>query len=396
MRSETAALAIAFTLVIPCTAAGLALMNAGLGRSKNAAHALMGALCVFATASIVYGFCGSLFLKADGVSSPAAWFQMLGAGIAGIIPLGAGAERWRLRPAIASTALFAGIVYPLFAHWARAGWLAQLGTNHHLGGGFADAGGSASIQAAGGLAALSVAWILGPRRGKYSVEGASAAIPGHNSVFVLLGCFLTLTGWFGLNGAGALLFAGADAAHAALAGVNTILAASAAGLAAAAITNARVGKPDVSLTANGWVGGLAASSAGCVFMGPEAAALVGGVAGALVVFSVELLESHAGVDDPAGALSAHGAAGIWGLAAVAIAGRPPGGTGQWIAQLLGVATLLGFVLPGAYLLNWLVDRFSAQRASPDAERRGLDLDELGAGAYPELPAQTDDYLQRWS
>src|SRR5204863_490490 len=136
----------------------------------------------------------------------AAWLQTISVGLAAQIPLGSGSDRWRLGAICASTALLAGWTYPLFAHWVwGGGWLAQLGSNYGLGRGFVDAGGSSTIQVVGGLTALSIAWILGPRRGKYSAQGMQAAIPAHNTVFVLFGCVLALLGWSGLNPHGALL-----------------------------------------------------------------------------------------------------------------------------------------------------------------------------------------------
>jgi ammonium transporter, Amt family len=198
------------------------------------------------------------------------WLQLLSVALAALIPLGAGLDRWRLGAVSASTALLAGLVYPLFAHWVwGGGWLAQIG--------FVDAAGSAPVQGVGGLTALAIAWILGPRRGKYSSEGGlPAAIPGHNAVLVLFACFLVWTGWLGLNGAGAMLFGGASVGALVRVGLNTTLSAVMAGLAAAAITRTRFGRPDASLCANGWIGGLAASSAGCLFFSPR-----GGRAGRL-------------------------------------------------------------------------------------------------------------------
>ena len=128
-------------------------------------------------------------------ASLVALLQMFSVGLAALIPLGAGTDRWRLGAACASTALLAGCTYPIFAHWVwGGGWLAQLGVNCGLGRGFLDAGGAGCIQAVGGLTAWSIACILGPRRGKYAMDGAPAAIPGHNAVLVLLGCFLALLG----------------------------------------------------------------------------------------------------------------------------------------------------------------------------------------------------------
>jgi Amt family ammonium transporter len=292
-----------------------------------------------------------------------------------------------LGAASASTALLAGLVYPLFAHWVwGGGWLAQIG--------FVDAAGGAPVQAVGGLTALAIAWILGPRRGKYSSEGGlPAAIPGHNAVLVLFACFLVWTGWLGLNGAGAMLFGGAPVGALVRVGLNTTLSAAMAGLAAAAITRARFGRPDASLCANGWIGGLAASSAGCLFFTPAVAALAGLVAGALVVFTVEWLDIYGEIDDPTGSVSVHAIGGIWGVLALGFFARS-GSPVQPLAQIAGVATLLGFVLPLAYSLNWLLDRLSPQRVAPEGERQGLDLHELGAGAYPEFVIHREDFLQR--
>ena len=183
------------------------------------------------------------------------------------------------------------------------GWLAQLGANYGIGRGFLDVGGAASIQAVGGLTALAVTWILGPRRGKYSADGMAPAIPGHNAVLVLFGCMLALVGWIGLNCAGAILFTGAEASAAALIAINTMLAASAAALTAAFITKVRFGKPDASLTANGWVGGLVASSASCAFVIPAEAVVIGSIAGAVITFSIEWklgASLRMEVDDPGG------------------------------------------------------------------------------------------------
>jgi len=190
--------------------------------------------------------------------------------------------------------------------------------------------------------------------------------------------------------------------------VNTLLAAAAALLSAAVITRIRFGKPDASLSANGWIGGLVASSAACAFVAPAAAIIIGLVAGALVTFSVEWLELHLKVDDPGGSISVHAVGGIWGVLALGLFGRfggpvmnvesalrtPTNDTGQWLAQLVGVATLIGFVLPLTYGLNWVLNKIYPQRVAPDGERQGMDLYELGAGAYPEFITHTDDFTLR--
>jgi Amt family ammonium transporter len=401
-------------LLIPFAFAGLALMNTGLTRSRSAAHSVMSTLTVAAVAVLVYVVCGfvwqgypgraafaltvagkqwnwigaeRMFLRGldfeGSAAGFAACFGMFGAALVAIIPLGAGEERWRLGSAAASAAVLAGWTYPLFAHWVwGGGWLAQLG--------FVDAGGTATLQVVGGLTALSVSWILGPRRGKYNHDLMPFAMPGHNAVFVLFGALLALLGWFGLNSAGAMLFYGAAPGRVPLIAINTTLCAGSGLLATALVTRTRFGKPDAWLSANGWTGGLAASSACAAFVAPAEAILLGLVAGALVTFSIEWLELHLKVDDPGGSISVHGVAGLWGVLAAGFLGR----NGQWIAQLAGIATLLGFVLPTTYGLNWLLNHFWPFRVTPDGERNGMDLHELGANAYPELASHSEDFTQR--
>jgi ammonium transporter, Amt family len=192
--------------------------------------------------------------------------------------------------------------------------------------------------------------------------------------------------------------------------MNTMLSAASAGLTAAVITKVRFGKPDASLSANGWIGGLVASSASCAFVVPAEAIVIGSIAGALITFSVEILELRQEVDDPGGAVSVHGVGGIWGLLALGIFARFHGpvsniagdllpGTdgsapGQLMAQLVGIATLLGFVLPLTYGVNWMLNRIYPYRVSVDGELQGLDLHELGAGAYPEFITHTEDFIPR--
>jgi Amt family ammonium transporter len=211
----------------------------------------------------------------------------------------------------------------------------------------------------------------------------------------LFGCLLLWVGFLGLNSAGAILFAGLETSQVALVGVNTTLAAGTAALTAAIVTRIRFGKSDASITANGWVGGLVASSAGCALLKPAAAAVVGMVAAALITLAVERFEFNLKVDDPGGAVSVHALGGIWGVLAVGIFARVSDrAPGQFLAQLIGVATLVGFVLPLAYVLNWLLDRVYSQRVAPEGERQGLDLHELGADAYPEFVIHTEEYIQR--
>jgi Amt family ammonium transporter len=425
LTEASAAICFILILLVPLAGAALALINAGLSRSRSAAHAMVSALLVFSVASLVYfavgfswqGYTGRpahallvagkswnwigserfLFRGLEFDGSPASLaplLGMLGAGLAAMIPLGSGADRWRMGASCASAAVLAGWTYPVFAHWAwGGGWLAQLGANYGLGRGFIDSGGAGSIQVIGGLTALSITWILGPRRGKFSSEAIPAAIPGHNAVLVVFGCFLAWIGWMGLDGAGSILFTGLDSGHLALVGVNATLGAATAALAAAVVTRVRFGKPDGSLCANGWVGGLVASSAGCATIRPAGAVGIGLIAGVLVVYSVEWIELHLTVDDPGGAISVHAVAGLWGILAAGIFSQSSD-QDQWLAQFVGAATLVGFVLPMTYALNLVVNRFYPQRVAPEGERQGLDLFELGAGAYPEFTSHSEDSWPR--
>jgi ammonium transporter, Amt family len=412
---------MALVAIIPLALAGFVLMNTGLGRTRSAAHSVLGSLAAIAVAALVFCVVGFSWEGVAGGPSHtltiagshwdwlarvpfcllglsqgatrttlAVLLQVFAVGLAALIPLSAGADRWRLSASCLSTALLAGWTYPLFAHWVwGGGWLVQLGSNYALGRGFLDAGGAGTIQVVGGLTALSVVWIIGPRRGKFAQDGIAPAIPGHNMVYVLFGTLLVLPGWIALNAACAILFAGAPPAQIPLIALNTMLSAAGACVAAVFITRLRFGKPDASLSANGWISGLVASSAVSSFVSPMVAIGVGLVAGVLVTFSVELLELRLAVDDPGGAISVHAVAGIWGLLAVGF--FVPG---QLLAQVVGVATLLGLVLPLTYGLNWLLDRVFPQRTGRDGERLGMDLHELGAGAYPEFMIHNEEFVER--
>jgi len=418
--SEAAfALTLALFLLAPLAIAGVALINAGLGRSRSAAQSLLGSLAILAVAAIVFALAGATFVGTAGAAGHAfqvagkswSWlgagpwllgglgaaspqaqlellFEFLAVALAAILPWGSGADRCRLIAGCALAALFAAFVFPLTAHWIwGGGWLAQLGVNFQLGAGFLDGGGAATVNVLGGLGALALVWIAGPRRGKFPKEGLSTALPGHNAVYVLFGCLLALVGWLAWNLAGAIVFLHAPLGALPGTAVNTLLSAAAAVLATFAVTQIRFGKPDASLCANGWMAGLVASSACAGLVTPLAAIFTGLVAGIVTPLLVELFELALSIDDPSGAIAVHGAGGLWGLLA---AGLFAPQSGQLVAQLLGIATLLGLVLPLLYLLLWLLNRVLPFRVDPDGERIGMDLHELGGGAYPEFVIHRDE------
>ncbi len=419
MSEAAFALTLALLLLAPLAIAGVALINTGLGRSRSAAQSLLGNLGIAAIAAIVFAFVGAslsgvvsgtgigfyaagkpwgwigsgpFLLGGFGSAAPhmqlATIFEFWSVAMAALIPWGSGADRFRLAGGCATAVVLAGFVFPLVANWIwNGGWLAELGRNFGLGAGFLDPGGAATVHVLGGLSALAVVWIAGPRRGKFPKEGLSTAMPGHNAAYVLFGCFVALVGWLAWNAAGAILWLRAPFQALPVTAVNTMLEACAALAATFAITRARFGKPDASLCANGWLAGLVASTGCAAVISPGAAIFVGLVAGVFTPLMVELLELALSIDDPSGAVTVHAAAGLWGIFA---AGLFAGRSGQLLAQLVGIAALVGVVLPLVYLLFALLNRVIAFRVDPDGERLGMDLRELGGGAYPEFVIHRDE------
>jgi Amt family ammonium transporter len=237
------------------------------------------------------------------------------------------------------------------------------------------------------LSALVVVWIAGPRKGKFPQGGIATAMPGHHAVYILFGCLLALAGWLAFNVAGAVLWVHAPLMALPLTAVNTLLAAAGAVAVTFAVTRIRFGKPDASLCANGWLAGLVASSASAALVSPIQSLVIGAVAGLITPLLVEVLELAASIDDPSGAIVVHGAGGLWGLVAAGVFAALPG---QLTAQLVGITALFGLILPLLYLLLWLLNRVVPLRVDPDGERIGMDLHELGGGAYPEFVIHRDD------
>lgn len=323
----------------------------------------------------------------------AAAFEVFAVGLAVIIPWGAGADRWRLRAVGLAAAVIGGLLFPLFAHWVwGGGWLAGLGASFQIGDGFIDPGGAATIQAFGGMTALIIAWLLGPRSTKFAGAATPRAIPGHHMIYVLFGCMLMLPGWLAFNLLGATLFAGIAPPMLIPVAVNTLFCGAMALLGALFVTRIRFGKPDVSLCANGWVAGLVTSSAIAAYATPAEAMIAGVLIGGALPWLVELLEVFGRIDDPTGAIVVHGVSGLWGIFVLGFLGSFP--PGQMLAQLIGIGTLLGLMLPIAYGCFWLLNKVFPFRTTPEGEQLGMDLHELGAGAYPEFVIYGDDFMPR--
>ena len=414
------ALTLALLIISPLAIAGVALINAGLGRSRSAAQALLGNLAIVAVTAIVFAVFGSALagslpggaghifhvagkpwnwlgtgpLLSVGIDSAPARsqlglvFEFFAVALAGLIPWGSGADRLRLAAGVAVSTIMAGFIFPLAAYWIwGGGWLAQLHANFGNGASFIDAGGAGTVHVLGGMSALAIIWIVGPRRGKFPKEGFSTAMPGHNATYVLFGCMVSLVGCVAWNLVGAILWLNAVPAALPRTAINTLLCSSAALAATFTVTRVRFGKPDASLCANGWMAGLVAATACAAVVSPFASLFVGVVAGIVTPLLVEVLELALSIDDPSGAISVHAVAGLWGLFAVGMFAPQHG---QMLAQLVGIATLLGVFLPLVFFLLLLLNKFVRFRTDADGERIGMDLHELGGGAYPDFVIHRDE------
>ena len=246
-------------------------------------------------------------------------FQMVFMDTTLTIVTGSAAERWKYVAFLVSSFALGAFIYPLFANWAwGGGWLANLGANFGLGKGYVDFAGSGVVHSVGGLSALALAIIVGPRIGKFDRQGRPHAMPGHDMVLVLAGCFILAFGWFGFNPGSTLGASGNGNLRIGSVAVNTMLAGMAGGFGAMFYMWFRYGKPDASMSGNGLLAGLVAITAPSGFVNPVASVIIGLIGGVLVCVSVEFVERVMKVDDPVGAISVHGANGIWGVIATGL------------------------------------------------------------------------------
>ena len=448
--------------------AGFALVETGFCRAKHAAHVVSTNFAIFGLGFVAfyllgYGFMfggfsyalpgydfgyatavgknliGSgdwVFLWQGGFALSDLQYNAMGGAVAAFflymvafmdtvatIPTGAMAERWKWK-AFVGWGLFCGaIYYPLFGAWTwGGGWLSQLGDSLELGYGYVDFAGSGVVHAVGGVAGLAGAIVLGARIGKFGPDGKPRSMPGHHIPMAMLGTFILLFGWFGFNAAST--FAATDT-RLALVATNTALAAAFGAVAAmfyVMYTGAK--KPDPGMMANGMLAGLVAITAPCAFVDPYAAAIIGTIAGLLVVFSIGFWE-HRGIDDPVGAISVHGVCGTFGVLSVGLfangqfgvgwnflseAGTPAANAtadgvgvtgiftaifadgdsslawGQLAAQAIGAATIWIVILGVAFTFFKLQNAVmkGGIRSTEADEIAGLDLPEMGALAYPEF------------
>jgi len=378
-------------------AAGFAMLEAGLVRSKNVAMQCTKNIALFSIAGLMYWLVG-YNLMYDGVdggylgsftwfSHPAHadedltyaagtsdwFFQMVFCATTASIVSGTVAERIKLWPFLIFVAILTGFIYPIQASWQwGGGWLSEMG--------FSDFAGSTLVHSTGGWAALVGAIILGARTGKYGPDGQINAIPGSSLPLATLGTFILWLGWFGFNG-GSQLALGTlgDASDVSRIFANTNIAAAAGVVVAMVLTQVVYKKVDLTMALNGALAGLVSITAEPLTPSFAMAAIIGGIGGVIVVFTVPLLD-RLHIDDVVGAIPVHLLAGIWGTMAVPLTNT---GT-NFVTQFIGVASIGAFVVV-ASLVFWLVLRFTiGVRATSEEEFDGLDRAELGLEAYPEF------------
>jgi Amt family ammonium transporter len=426
--------------------AGFAMVESGLCRAKNANHTYMMNFFVYTCGLFSYWILGfaiqmggsagnsnlgglqsltgehsiTLFGKAWGLFATTGifltghtydvgvmvifLFEMVFMDTALTIVTGACAERWKFLAFTVSSIIMGAITYPLYGNWAwGTGWLSQLGTNTGLGKGYCDFAGSGVVHAVGGITALAVCLIIGPRIGKYNRDGSSNPILGHDVSAVLIGCFILAFGWFGFN-PGSTLGASANGnLRIGTIAVATMLAGCTGTMGAILYMWSLKGKPDYSMSGNGLLAGLVAITAPSGFVSAPSACIIGLVAGVLVCLSCSFFENVLKVDDPVGAISVHGTNGLWGVIAVglfadgtsnyggswngvtgSVTGLFYGDASQLVAQLVGVSTLIGVVFTISMVINLVIEYFIGHRVSAETELAGLDIPEMGQLGYPEF------------
>lgn len=300
-------------------------------------------------------------------------FQGMFAATAATIVSGAVAERVKLVPFMIFVIIYVGFIYPIAGSWKwGGGFLDNLATP------FYDFAGSTLVHSVGGWAALVAVWLLGARIGKFK-NGKPQALPGHNIPLATAGVLILWLGWFGFNG-GSVLSAEPGATSLVL--VTTCLAASAGGVVAFLISTLLYKNFDLTMFLNGILGGLVGITAGADLMGPTDAILIGGIAGAIIVFAVAILDKMK-LDDPVGAIAVHLVCGIWGTLAVGIFGAKAGGE-QLISQLIGIVSYALLCAGSTFIIFYVLKKTIGIRVSEKEELEGLDKHEHGMNAYPDF------------
>ena len=383
-------------------AAGFTMLEAGLVRSKNAAEIVTKNFGLFSIACVMYLVCG-FFIMYPGDSAISAWvpgfslsylglgmgdqdmsygsyseasdffFQVVFVATAMSIVSGAVAERMKLLPFFAFAVVLTGFIYPVQGYWKwGGGGLDALG--------YTDFAGSGVVHLCGAAAALAAVTILGARKGKYGADGSVYAIPGSNIPIAALGALILWLGWFGFNGGSQLAInTAADAIAVGQVFLNTNMAAAGGVLGALFASKLFSGKADVTMAINGAIAGLVAITAAPDTPTGGLATLIGLIGGVIVYFSVVILDTKLKIDDPVGAISAHGTVGIWGIMAT-----PLSGAGAFGTQFLGALIIFAWVFVTSFIVLKILDSVVGIRASEEDETLGLDKAEIGVEAYPDF------------
>lgn len=381
-------------ILVMWMAAGFAMLEAGLTRSKNNATVLTKNIALFAISCIMFYFVGYNLMYGDGNAFIGAgsmlsgktdeamgypvmadfFFQMVFVATAASVISGTIAERMKLWPFLIFVTVLSALIYPIQGHWTWGG--SELGG---LLSGFSDFAGSTIVHSVGGWAALAGVIVLGPRIGKYGKNGNVRPIPGSNLSLATLGTFILWMGWFGFNGGSQLAMGSkADINGIAMVIADTNMAACAGALAAALLTQLIYKKVDLTFVLNGALAGLVSVTAG-PDLGIIISLIVGAVGGIIVVLVVPLWDKVK-IDDPVGALSVHLVAGIWGTLAVGIFNPEV----SIVAQLTGIVVIGAFVFISSFIVWKLLDLLIGIRVSEEVEIEGLDIHETGLEAYPEF------------
>jgi len=383
-------------------AAGFSMLEAGLVRSKSTVEILTKNIALYSIASIMYMLVGynlmypadgngvipaiSFFLGGDNEAADVIasggdiyysalsdfFFQVVFVATAMSIVSGAVAERMKLSSFLLFCVVMTGLIYPIQGYWKWGGGFLDAA-------GFQDFAGSGVVHLCGAAAALAGVFLLGARKGKY-VNGKINAIPGANMPLATLGTFILWLGWFGFNGGSELMMSNVAEANAvALIFVNTNAAAAGGVIGALLFSKILFGKFDLSMSLNGAIGGLVSITAEPLAPTPELAAIIGAVGGILVVISIIVLDKSR-IDDPVGAISAHGTCGIWGLIAVTLSN----GDATLGAQLYGTIVIFAWTFIMALIFWGILKMVIGIRVSEEAEEMGVDVAECGMEAYPEF------------
>ena len=394
-------------------AAGFAMLEAGLVRAKHTAEILTKNVLLYSIACIMYLICGYQIMYGESTSSivPSLgflvgddhavtavtggggetpyysklsdfFFQVVFVATAMSIVSGAVAERMKLWSFLAFAVVMTAVIYPVQGYWKwGGGFLDQLG--------FADFAGSGVVHLTGACAALAGVVLLGPRLGKYGAKGEVRALPGANMPLATLGTFILWIGWFGFNGGSELKISDVGEANAvAMVFVNTNTAAAGGAVMAAIVSRLLFRKADLTMVLNGAIAGLVAITAEPLTPSPLAATVIGATGGLIVVFSIMALDKIR-VDDPVGAISAHGAVGIWGLLAVPLTNPEA----HLATQLAGIGAIAAWVFGTTFALWFVLKHSIGIRVTAAEELEGLDLAECGLQAYPEFTGAVEASIE---